>query len=68
MAVHVVKAAHQQTVFAVVTLAVILLWLGIADVGNLSVLHANVLPAFALKILIQQINIAKKHGVLLFSL
>ena len=68
MAVYVVKAAHQQTVFAVVTLAVILLRLGIADVGNLAVLHADVLPALALKILIQQINIAKKHGVLLFSL
>ena len=68
MAVHVVKAAHQQTVFAVVTLAVILLRLGIADVGNLAVLHADVLPALALKILIQQINIAKKHGFLLFSL
>ena len=68
VAVHVVEAAHQQTVFAVVTLAVILLRLGIADIGNLSVLHANVLPVFALKILIQQINVAKKHGILLFSL
>ena len=68
MAVHVVKTAHQQTVFTVVTLAVILLRLGIADIGNLAVLHADVLPALALKILIQQINIAKKHGVLLFSL
>ena len=68
MAVHVVKAAHQQTVFAVVTLAVILLRLGIADVGNLAVLHADVLPAFERKILIQQINVAKKHGILLFSL
>ena len=68
MAMHVVKAAHQQTVFAVVTLAVILLRLGIADVGNLAVLHADVLPALALKILIQQINVAKKHCFLLFSL
>lgn len=68
MAVHVVKAAHQQTVFAVVTPRRNLLRLGIADVGNLAVLHADVLPALALKILIQQINIAKKHGFLLFSL
>ena len=68
MAVHVVKAAHQQTVFAVVTLAVILLRLGSTDVGNLVVLHADVLPALALKILIQQINVAKKHCFLLFSL
>ena len=68
VAVYVVEAAHQQTGSAIVAFAVILLRLGIADVGNLAVLHADVLPAFALKILIQQINIAKKHCFLLFSL
>jgi hypothetical protein len=68
VAVDVVEAAHQQTVSAVVTLTVVLLRLGVTDIGDLAVLHANVLPAFERKILIQQINVAKKHCFLLFSL